>query len=184
MRRLIALEHHAFAQQRTCAVCTRQLRPARQRNVRRRVFQTGRLHDVVRNEIVEAFAGDRLDHQSGKSEAMVGIFEPRPRIDDRRLPSGRAATLSFVEELAAPFPVGRVRSVAHDAGGVGQQLGNGRALAMAGWRPDTYAPAWSSSDRRSFSRSRITAAAVNDLECDATRKRCRGVSFSSVNALA
>ena len=149
--------------------------------------QAQRLEDGGAHVLGERGAGDGLDGQSDQREADVGVLEVLvagvhdPAV--QHLGEQRRA----VGERGLQLPEVGVRAVAGDAGLVAQQLAHRHPARSASRRPPARGrsvPIGSSSRIRPASTSCRTTVAVNVLECDATWKRCPGVSGVPVAASA
>ena len=146
-------------------------------DVRRRVVEAQRAEDHLGHVLGVRLAGDGLDDLSEQRVADVGVLEALVAGEHRGVVGGDVEQRRAVGERPEQLPEVAVPAVAHDAGTVGQQLADdGHRRAGCRRASASQDPTGSSRRRRPCSTSRMTAVAVNVLECEAMRKRWRGVS--------
>jgi hypothetical protein len=80
---IVAGEDHALAEQELGAMAASEPCSFRQRHVGRRFLQPGGIDDFALDPSRIRLAYNGLDHETEKSEAVIGIFEPRIGLDDR-----------------------------------------------------------------------------------------------------
>src|ERR1700722_8592649 len=80
--RKVARKDHTLAQQELGAMAASESRSCRQGHVRRRFLQAGRIDDFALDPSRIWLIHDGLNHETKKSEAVIGIFEPRIGLDD------------------------------------------------------------------------------------------------------
>ena len=176
MGRLVAGEDQPAAEQRLARMAAREgrRRPAAGRRAWSRSAR--RRHDLARDPGRPVLAGDGLDHAPGEARSRGWNISSRS-------PASIAGGLGKVAREGGRVGEG---GAVHPVSGSRCRRGRCRrcaraawprvAAAMAGCSPATCWPSRSSSVTRPCSRSFMMPAAVNVLECEATRNRWRGVS--------
>ena len=150
--------------------------------IRLRVRQSTRRDNLARDPVVVALAVDCGNDEAEQAEAVVRVFESRIRRQDRRFGERRAQFL-FIQVRSPVHPLPGVGAVADDAAGVGHQLrerGVGDRLVQA-----AHVGAGGVVEPQAAALAQFhDGVAVKVLECEATWKRCDGVSASPVARLA
>src|SRR5260221_2209361 len=137
--RRLARKDHTPPERQLAAVAARQLRPVRQRNIRRGLGQPRSVDDLALDPGAIALAGDRLDDEPGEAIAVIRIFEPRIRLD-----RGAGAEILADQfdggKAPAGAPLTAIVAGARQAGAVPEQVRDGhvrhRLVQIADILPD------------------------------------------------
>src|SRR4051794_24375610 len=154
----------------------------RDRHVRFCLLQTGGLDDLTLDPTAVGFTGDCLDREAEESEAVVRIFVPRIALDHRRL---LKVSQQFVgaRERATILEIPGIGTVAHDARAVRKELAHCRFCDLRMQPLDVLANRVVQAQLAGFAQFH-NAGSGETLECEAIRKRWRGVSGSPAAKLA